>query len=211
MNITIAAATTFEINENLLCTDLHNIHFLYTGIGMLASAVSLTRQVLQHKPDLLVQAGIAGCFDRAMPLGNAVVINKEFAGDTGVWEHENWNDLFDMKFLEKDELPFTNNSLINAEVERWNVMKLPVATGITVNTISTEKRVIEMMKMKYQAVTESMEGAALHYVGNVCHVPYIQVRALSNYVGERNKTLWKTAEAIANVNEAVKNMLAILR
>jgi futalosine hydrolase len=46
-----------------------------------------------------------------------------------------------------------------------------------------------------------MEGAALHYVCREANIPFIQVRAISNYVGERNKEHWKIKEAIDSLNE----------
>ena len=50
-----------------------------------------------------------------------------------------------------------------------------------------------------------MEGAALHYVCLHQNIPFIQLRAISNYVGERDKTKWKIDLAISNLhNELIK-------
>ena len=50
-------------------------------------------------------------------------------------------------------------------------------------------------------------GAALHYIGRDLHAPFIQLRAVSNYVGERNKSKWKMQEAIYNLNESLLQLL----
>ena len=55
-----------------------------------------------------------------------------------------------------------------------------------------------------------MEGAAFHYVCLQQKIPFIQLRAISNYVGERNKTKWKMKEAIINLNEKLIFLLTEL-
>ncbi|NCW13547.1 MAG: hypothetical protein EBV82_10420 [Chitinophagia bacterium] len=60
---------------------------------------------------------------------------------------------------------------------------------------------------RYKASLESMEGAALHYMGRDLNIPFIQIRAVSNYVGERNKAKWKMKEAIYNLNETLLQYL----
>ncbi|MFZ1371603.1 MAG: futalosine hydrolase, partial [Ferruginibacter sp.] len=47
---------------------------------------------------------------------------------------------------------------------------------------------------------ETMEGAALHYVCLQENIPFLQIRSISNYVGERDKIKWKLKEAIENLN-----------
>ena len=48
----------------------------------------------------------------------------------------------------------------------------------------------------YKADIESMEGSAFHYVCMMRKIPFIQIRGISNIVGERNKSKWKIKEAI---------------
>lgn len=210
MNITIAAATRFEIREELLLTAKHNVQFLYTGVGILSSAVSLTQHVFQQKPELIIQAGIAGAFYKERRLGEVVVVIKECVGDMGVKENESWNDLFDFGFLQPNKMPYENRFLPNADIEEYNVRKLELSRGVTVNQITTDKEMINTLKTLYFGDVESMEGASLHYVCRLHKVPFIQVRGLSNYVGERDKKNWKIIEAIENVNEEVKKMLELL-
>ena len=60
---------------------------------------------------------------------------------------------------------------------------------------------------KYNPKIESMEGAALHYVCTDLEVPYLQIRSISNYVGERDKIKWKMPLAIANLNDTLVNIV----
>jgi futalosine hydrolase len=33
------------------------------------------------------------------------------------------------------------------------------------------------------------------------NIPFVQIRSISNYVGERNKQKWKLKEAVQNLNK----------
>ena len=48
-----------------------------------------------------------------------------------------------------------------------------------------------------------MEGAAFQYVARQANIPFLQIRAVSNYIGERNKYNWKIKESIANLNQVI--------
>lgn len=194
------------VNMNTLYTGESQrlkIRFHQSGVGMLASAVSLTRLVSEEKPDLIIQAGIAGCFDSNMPLGKVVVVKEEILGDVGVEEDGKWKDLFDLKLEKSNYHPFEKRKLPNPWLSTYNLLKLPELTGITVNQISTQPSRIEQLKKKYGAVVESMEGAALHFICREANIPFIQIRAISNYIGERNKAHWKMKEAIEALNEVL--------
>ena len=211
MQITIAAATRLELKEAVLKkANRHVVDILYTGVGILSSAVRLTQYALQQKPGLIIQAGIAGSFDATLALGEVVAIQKECVGDTGVQEKGEWKDVFDMGFQQADEPPFSNKYLVNNRLHQFNLLRLPEVTGTTINQITTGAGSIYMLQTKYGAQAESMEGASLHYVCNLYNIPFIQVRAISNYVGERDKTKWKIKEAIENLNETVMHMLQLI-
>jgi futalosine hydrolase len=170
---------------------------------MLASAVSLTKMVLEDKPDLVIQAGIAGCFDAATTLGKVVIIKEESLADMGVEEDGKWKDIFDLKLEKSSYHPFERRKLPNPWLTKFNLLKLPEVNSITINEISTNKERIQQLVKKYDPVIESMEGAALHYVCREANIPFVQIRAVSNYIGERNKANWKIKEAIDNLNQAL--------
>ncbi len=45
-----------------------------------------------------------------------------------------------------------------------------------------------------------MEGAALHFVCLRERIPFLQLRTISNKIGERDKTKWNIGLAILNLN-----------
>ncbi len=211
MRVIITAATVGEwmpcfLNINNLYTGESQrlkVRFHQSGVGMLASSVSLTRLVTEEKPDLIIQAGIAGTFNNNLPLGKVVAIKEEILGDMGVEEEGKWKDIFDLKLEKSNYHPYEKKKLPNPWLSTYNLLKLPEHAAITVNEITTSKKRIELLTKKYKPTIESMEGAALHYICREANIPFIQIRAISNYIGERNKSNWKIKEALDALNDTL--------
>jgi futalosine hydrolase len=211
MRIIVTAATVYEWMPAYLQIDTlytseskrMKVIFHQSGVGMLASAVSLTKVVTEEKPDLLIQVGIAGCFDEKSPLGKVVCIKEESLGDLGVYEEGKWKDIFDLKLEKSNYPPFDKKKLPNQWLNEYNLLKLPEVPAVTINQVTTSDDHKHQMVKKYDAVTESMEGAALHYVCRNFNIPFMQIRAISNYIGERDKTKWQIKAAIDNLNQTL--------
>ncbi len=211
MRVIISAATVAEWMPSFL-----NINALYTGesqrlklqyhqsgIGMLAASFALTKLAIEDKPDLIIQVGIAGTFDTELALGTVVVIEEETIGDLGVEEDGKWKDLFDLKLEKSSYHPFEKRKLPNQWLGKYNLLELKEVSGITVNEITTHPERIQKLIKKYNPCIESMEGAALHYVARETSIPFIQIRAISNYIGERDKSNWQMKLAIDNLNQTL--------
>lgn len=218
MKVFISSATTGEWMPTFLDIDeLYTgrskklqIHFHQSGVGMLSTAVSLTQLCYEEKPSLIIQIGIAGSFDKSIPLGSVFVIKDEMLADLGVSEENSWKDIFDLKLEKSNYFPFEKRKLINNYLKDYNFSKLPEVHAITVNQITTSVKRITEIKNKYAPTLESMEGAALHFVCKKFEIPFIQMRAVSNYVGERDKSKWKIKEAIQNLNKKVIEYVNLL-
>ncbi len=211
MRIIITSATVAEwmpsfLEINTLYTNnsqRFKVQFHQAGVGMLATCFSLTKLIMEDKPDLIIQAGIAGSFDNKTPLGKVFLVKEEMLGDTGVQEEGKWKDLFDLKLEKSSYHPFEKRKLPNPWIEKLNLLSLPTTNAVTVNTISTNSDKIQQLIKKYNPVLESMEGAALHYVCRETNTAFLQIRSVSNYIGERNKANWKIKEAIENLNKTL--------
>ena len=211
MRVIITAATTGEwmpcfSKIDKLYTESSKrfkIYFHQSGVGMLATTFSLTKLLMEEKPDLIIQIGLAGCFDNSIALGKIFLIDKEITGDIGVEENKKWKDIFSMKLEKSNYPPFEKKMLANPHVNKLNLLKMKTVTGITVNEITTRKERIKQLIKKYNPVTESMEGAALHYVCRSLSVPFLQMRVVSNYIGERDKSKWLIGESLHNLNKSL--------
>src|SRR4051812_18157955 len=187
MQLLLCAATPFEIGpvlDHLRQSPQTGVHTLITGVGMLAATHSLTREVLTRRPNFIVQAGIAGCIDRSLPLTKVVIVESETIGDLGVEEPAGFRSLFDLNLLQRNDPPWTNGRLRN-NLELLKNTGLSLVDGVTVNEISTRPDRIDLYRNALGASVESMEGAALHYVALMENIPFLQIRSLSNFAGER--------------------------
>ncbi|MEP6701001.1 MAG: futalosine hydrolase [Bacteroidota bacterium] len=217
MNILLAAATPVEINPFLEYYRgtgnagwlRHQVDVLITGIGLTASTYSLAKQIHIKRPDIIIQAGVAGCFDPSIPLGSVLAIKQDAFADQSVIEAGKLKTLFDLKLVAENQFPFTKGWLVNKNdlLKKLNLKKVK---GVSTNEITTTKEKIKFYKEIFDPVVESMEGAALHYVCLMEKISFVQIRSISNYIGERNKKNWNMKESIINLNNELAGLLQIL-
>ncbi|MEI9810282.1 MAG: futalosine hydrolase [Bacteroidota bacterium] len=204
MNCLLVAATAKEIAPFLhYYRDSGNkadIDILITGIGLTAASYTLAKQVGIKRPGLIIQAGIAGCFDRNISLGSVVTVKRDTIADLSVIENKELKTMFDLGLAKANRFPFRGGWLVNPHRK---LVKLKAVNAVSVNHITTSKQAISLYEKKFQPVIESMEGAALHYVCLSEKIPFLQVRSISNYIGERNKKKWNIKDAIINLNKEI--------
>ncbi|HEU5166127.1 MAG TPA: futalosine hydrolase [Chitinophagaceae bacterium] len=210
-NILVVAATAKEINPFIELTRTvgfkNNVDILISGIGLTASTYHLAKQLALKKYGLVIQAGVAGSFDLKIPLGSVVAVKQDTIADQSVIELEKLKTLFDLKLVPQDQYPYKKGWLINPNKDILKKTKLRIVKGISVNQISTSKQMIRFYRDVFDPATESMEGAALHYVCLMEKIPFIQIRSISNYIGERNKKKWDMNESIANLNVSLITLI----
>lgn len=223
MYILIVSATSLEIEPMLKNFELiekkennltsykyrdFDIDVLITGIGMVATAYYLGKTLQSYNYDVAINAGIAGCFDENIALGEVFNISSDCFSELGAENGEYFLSLIDLKLIEEDSFPFSNLELINdSELKSEIVNQLIKVKGITVNTIHGNEENIEKIKKRFNPVTESMEGAAFMYACKLQNLKHIQIRSVSNYVEKRNKEAWNIALAIQNLNNKLIKIL----
>jgi len=196
MKLLVVAATKAELgkvfehfnlpDENFVQQDKFDI--LITGVGMTATAFALGRY-LNSTYNLVLNVGLAGSFDKNIPLGNLVNINTDTFAELGAENHD--------EFITIDELGFGDNTF----KATYQIVDLPIVRGITVNKVHGNANSIAKIEQKFNPQTESMEGAAVFYACNTLQIPCAQVRSISNYVEPRNKENWQIGLAIKNLND----------
>ncbi|MFD2582615.1 futalosine hydrolase [Pedobacter vanadiisoli] len=166
-----------------------NFDLLISGVGMVATAFALGKY-LSPKYSLVLNLGIAGSFDRSIPLGTVLNITDDTFAELGA---ENGDE-----FLTITDLGFGENHY-TAKTQRK--IELPLAKGITVNRVTGSEKSIQTLMKRLNPTTESMEGAAVFYASKQLNIDCLQVRSISNYVEPRNKENWKIGLAIKNLND----------
>jgi futalosine hydrolase len=166
-----------------------NFDLLITGVGMVATAFALGKH-LSPKYDLVVNFGIAGCFDRNITLGTVLNITEDTFAELGA---ENGAE-----FLTITDLGFGENHYTSKSQRK---VALPIAKGITMNCVTGSEKSIKNLIKRLNPTTESMEGAAVFYACKQLNIDCLQIRSISNYVEPRNKDNWKIGLAVKNLND----------
>ena len=212
MQLLLCASTEFEIRpviDFINNQQFKKVQILITGVGMVATTFALARSIAHDRPDFVLQAGVGGCLDKRLPLSKIVLVENESIGDVGVEEDGTFKTLFDLRLLDKNSFPWKEGKLTN-NVDMLKTTGLTIVDGVTVNEISTNSLRIDYYRNQLNASVESMEGAALHYVALQENIPFLQMRSLSNFVGERDKSKWVMDIAIANLNIELERILTKL-
>jgi futalosine hydrolase len=213
MKILLASATEQEV-------DLHHINLskngadkkidlLITGIGVASTIYNLTKSLVQTKYDMVIQAGIAGSFTNDLQPGEVVLVREDTFADCGVEENGVFKNLFNSGLADENDFPFEKGWLVNQN-GFLNAGFLKTIKAITINKITDNKIQINQQKNIFNADIESMEGAALHYVCLQTGIPFLQIRSISNKVGERDKTKWKMKEAVRNLSNEIEKLLQFI-
>ena len=204
MQILLIAATEKEI-EPFTATN-PAVDFLITGVGVPKTLYHLQKRLHQIEYDFIIQAGIAGSFNTNIKLAQTVIVRQDCFADLGIEEKENYTPVFKTEFADKDGFPFENGWLINLN-DYLLTTNLQTVKAITVNKVSDSELQKQQFVKAFNADIETMEGAALHYVCLQENIPFLQIRSVSNYIGERDKNKWKLKEAIENLNTALSKLI----
>jgi futalosine hydrolase len=220
MRILFVAATEFEVKSLINNQEMRvksqeeknadsslatPYSMLITGVGMVATAFALGRELATNRYDLAINLGIAGSFDREIALGEVVEITEETLAELGAEDDE--------AFLPITELGFGEGTFKASKSlsSLYKDHKLKQVNAITVNTVHGNDASVQKLQSRINAQTESMEGAAFFYACREAGVPCIQIRAVSNYVEKRNRKAWEIGLAIKNINTFAGKLLEELQ
>lgn len=221
MRLLIVAATPYEVlllqqyleanfeqsEEGVFQRGELQIQILITGVGQILTAFALGSILSTQSFDLLINAGVAGAFDRNLKLGTVVNVVSERLGDLGAEDRDgSFIDVHELGLIEGNTPPFENDALANPTVMQFDF--LPNVKGLTINKVHGSDESIAAIQKKYPNIQiESMEGAAFFYAALMADVPFLQIRAISNYVEARNREAWELGLAIEELNKVLVEMI----
>ncbi len=183
-----------------------NIDLLFTGAGSVATVYELSKQIASYK--LAVQMGIAGSFGKGHAIGDIVRVKYDAFADFGAWDNQGFHPFKKETFGFLERHPFKNAFLHeNCKISIPSLDSLDRVGAITVNSLNTDARVNQMRKNQFNADIETMEGAAFFYVALQEKIPFVQIRAISNYVGERNQENWDIPLAVKVLSDAALQLI----
>lgn len=197
------AAEDVRLPGALLRRTAAGCDLLAAGVGPALAAAStaaaLTAAALAGTPyGLVVSAGIGGGFAPGAPLGSLVVADAITVADLGAESADGFLPVTELGFGTVTHLP--PPSLVRIASEATGAL---TGTVLTVSTVTgTAARAAELTARHPGALAEGMEGFGVAEAATAHGVPVLEVRAVSNPVGPRDRAAWRVGDALTALTEA---------
>ncbi|MGW5735474.1 MULTISPECIES: futalosine hydrolase [Streptomyces] len=176
------------------------------GVGPAAAAAHTAAALARTPYDLVVSAGIGGGFAPGAPLGSLVFADEITAADLGAETPDG--------FLPVTELGF---GAVTHRPPPSLVRDLAAACGgligavLTVSTVTgSAERAAGLRRRHPSALAEAMEGFGVAEAAAAFTLPVLEIRAVSNAVGPRDRAAWRIGEALGALGDAFGKCAPVL-
>lgn len=178
------------------------------GVGPSMAAANTAATLAAAEYSLVVSAGIGGGFVGQAEVGSLVVASEIIAADLGAETPEGFIRLEELGFG-SSRIP-VDSSLADRltaalRLAGWSARSGPILTMSTVT--GSAETAIQLSKRVPGACAEGMEGYGVAVAANLRGLPVVEIRAISNPVGPRDRANWRIKEAL----EALEATSSILR
>jgi len=189
------------------------------GVGVAAAAASTATAIATAGMkgitySRIVCAGIAGGFAEVAEVGTIVIASEIIAADLGSETAEG--------FLSVDELGFGTSrysaDLVYAErlaakigSAGTSVPKAVLGPVLTVTTATGTAQTADALRLRVPgAAAEGMEGYGIAVAAAQQQIPVLEIRAISNEVGPRNRDAWRIGDALKALQAAGPSIVEVL-
>ncbi|MFI8001712.1 futalosine hydrolase [Streptomyces sp. NPDC086010] len=168
-----------------------------------AAAAAVTAFALASAPAsepyaLVVSAGIGGGFAPAAPVGSLVVAARIVAADLGAETPDGFVPVTGLGFGRDTFLP--PDTLVHEVAAATGAV---TGTVLTVSTVTgSAARTAALLAAHPGAVAEAMEGFGVAEAAAGLGVPALELRAVSNTVGPRDRGAWRIGDALTALTGA---------
>jgi futalosine hydrolase len=155
------------------------------GVGPVEAALGTARALASAPYDAVISAGIAGGFRGRCTVGDVVVCAREDFADIGLEDGAAF------------PLPDGLELVRTVEVDRGllqpfldGAIPVIVGRGVTSAIVTGTDARAALLATRYRSDVESMEGFAVLRAAQAAGVPAIEIRGVSNVVGDRATNGW---------------------
>ncbi|KUN21206.1 futalosine hydrolase [Streptomyces antibioticus] len=206
MRILVATAVPVERDAVARALAGTDIEVIAAGVGPALAAAATATALAAARYGLVVSAGIAGGFQPDAPVGSLVVADEITAADLGAETAEG--------FLPVTELGF---GTVTHRPPEPLVRDAVTATGarpgavLTVSTVTGTAARAALLKDRHPtALAEAMEGFGVAEAAALHGVPVLEIRAVSNPVGPRDRAAWRIGDALEALTEGFGKLAPVL-
>ena len=181
------------------------------GVGRTNAAAATTQALLRLGPfDAVINAGLAGALPGSdLAVGDAIVASSCVYAEEGLLAPTGFADIASIGLslgdFEGNAVP-VDEALLDVLGASFRIG--PVAT---VATCSGTDEAATMIAQRTDALAEAMEGAAAVHAARRLQTPAIELRAISNFAGDRSTQQWDFARALEALGDATCRAIKLIR
>ncbi len=178
-----------------------------SGVGRTNAAAATTEAILRHGPfECVLCAGVAGALPGGgLAIGGVVVASSCVYVEEGLSTPEGFTDMTALGLALGD---FAGNVVpVDGRLLALLQGRFGVGPIATVATCSGSDAAAQEVVRRTGAVAEAMEGAAVVHAARRLGVGGIELRAISNTTGDRDRQQWDLSGALAALSRAVTRAL----
>jgi futalosine hydrolase len=216
--------TTIYGDLEIIRGTLHDKEVLvvFSGLGKINAAAGAATVLAQFSVSSFWIWGSAGAYlHSGLRLSDVALASEEILGDEGVLTSSSWKplDAIGIPLAKNKDHPVFNRIPVDKfQLKRARLLlndwraassgpRVHVGPFVTVSGVSGSPARARLLGDRFGALCENMEGGAAALVCLRYQVPFLEIRGLSNWAGDRNKKRWHLAEALDNCQRAVLHLL----
>jgi futalosine hydrolase len=193
-----------------------HVVFGVSGMGKTNAAHAGTLLVEKFSPSCIVNFGIGGAYPRAgLDPGDIAVAEKEVYADEGVLLEDGLHPLqiTGIPLVTAGGKRFYNEFPVDRRLSglavkaAGTVAHCKSGVFLTVSSCTGTRKRAEELVGKFAPLCENMEGAALAHICRLYGIPFVEMRGISNMVGDRDKEKWEIKLAAENCQRALVHFL----
>jgi futalosine hydrolase len=194
-----------------------SVDIVVAGVGPAAAAaaagiaLALADGTAGGGYDAILSAGIAGAFKGGpSQVGGVVIADDLIAADLGVLAPEGFLDVESLGFGTALGRATTPQPLIAMLAKRCAEAGLATSVGpiLTLSSFTgTDERAL-LLAQRYSPAAEAMEGTGMATAAAHYGIPVVEIRTISNWVGNRDREAWDLAGALDALRRASTAVLS---
>ena len=198
-----------------------SVVYIVSGIGKTNASRGTFFLIEKYSPGMIIHLGIGGAYPSSgLKQGDISIAEKEMYGDEGVFLEDGFHsaETIGIPFLIKGRKRYFNEFMPDKKLSKMAVRiarttlrasRVTVESGpfLTLSTCTGTMKRAEELERRFHAICENMEGAAVAHVCAACGVPMVEIRGISNIVGERDRGKWNVSLAAENCQMVVAELL----
>jgi len=177
------------------------VETLITGVGPVDAAARVGHLLRERAYEVVINAGIAGAMLGVAAVGDGVVVGEE---------------LMEINLETGERLALPPGNVVVDRVpsdtqliEAITALGFPLVRGMTVSRVTATNATAQRLRER-GAEIESMEGFAVLRAAQLAGVSALEVRGISNIVGDRASSQWDFEAGLRGLRTVLNATLDIL-